>query len=226
MKRFLILVLAIFMVFAMVACKSEPEKKSGDALPVEKEKGQDALMEQGASAKAIDHTGFKIVVSMTDGEDSTAFEIGGKDNIYWYGFGEEGSLFFTEYSGNTYMFWDLDELGKYWIKVADKSLKEEIFTTVVDSLLYNAYDYTDVLSYVGDETKFGRSCSKYTISATEGGVSYSFSILVTRSSESRWAWNSRPVPKRSNTPSNLNSAMSLQMKLLKAMLQPRPAPRL
>ncbi len=178
MKRFLIFVLAILMVFAMVACKSEPEKKGEDALPVEKEKGQDALMEQGASAKAIDHTGFKIVVSMTDGEDSTAFEIGGKDNIYWYGFGEEGSLFFTEYSGNTYMFWDLDELGKYWIKVADKSLKEEIFTTVVDSLLYNAYDYTDVLSYVGDETKFGRSCSKYTISATEGGVSYSFSILV------------------------------------------------
>ena len=179
MKRFLILVLAIFMVFAMVACKSEPEKKSGDALPVEKEAGKDALMEQGSSgAKAVDHTGFKIVVSMTEGEDSTAFEIGGKDNIYWYGFGEEGSLFFTEYSGNTYMFLDLDELGKYWIKVADKSLKEEIFTTVVDSLLYNAYDYTDVLSYVGDETKFGRSCSKYTITATEGGVSYSFSILV------------------------------------------------
>ncbi len=179
MKRFLILVLAIFMVFAMVACKSEPEKKSGDALPVEKEAGKDALMEQGSSgAKAVDHTGFKIVVSMEEGKESISFNIGGKDDVYWYDYSGNGFLF-REHNNSTYMFMKLEAPAtSFWLKVADRSLKEEVFTEIVDALLYNAYEYKDSLSYAGEVTLFGRKCSKYSVSATVEGTSYSFSISV------------------------------------------------
>ena len=176
MKRFLILVLAIFMVFAMVACKSEPEKKSGDALPVEKEAGKDALMEQGESgAKAVDHTGFKIVASLNDGNTPVSVNIGGKDGVYWLDY-SVGSFLFTEHDGSTYMF--MKSATSVWVKVADKSLKEEVFNEIVDSLLYNAYGYKDDLSYVGEVTQFGRKCSKYSVSASVEGKDYSFSIVV------------------------------------------------
>ena len=177
MKKFLVLILAIIMVLSVVACKNEPEK-GGDALPVEKEAGQDALIEQGSSAKALDHTGFKIVVTTTEGKESTSFEIGGRNDIYWVNLGTE-AMFVCEHSGSTYYYLDLEGLGSgFWIKIADKSLKEEIFGTMVDTLLYNAYEYKDYLAYVATETKHGRPCSKYTVSAKEEGVNYSFSIWV------------------------------------------------
>lgn len=177
MKRFLILVLAIFMVFAMVACKSEPEKKGGDALPVEKEAGKDALIEQGSSgAKAVDHTGFKIVASLQDGEGNFSFNIGGKNNIYWIEISGTPTLF-TEHNGSTYTFVPVKN-ASFWLKVADKSLKDELFTDIVDSLLYSAYEYKDNLAYVGEVTQFDRKCSKYSVSAAAEGTNYSFSILV------------------------------------------------
>ena len=76
MKKFLVLILAIIMVLSVVACKNEPEN-GGDSLPVSKEAGQDALIEQGSSAKALDHTGFKIVVTTQEGNETLSFEIGG-----------------------------------------------------------------------------------------------------------------------------------------------------
>ena len=179
MKKFLVLIMVVLMVFAMVACKSEPEQKSGDALPVEKEAGKDALMEQGTSgAKAVDHTGFKIVVTMNEGGESLSFNIGGKDDIYWYEV--SGAKFlFQEHNGSTYMFMKLEApMPSFWLKVADKSLKEEVFTEVVDALLYNAYGYKDNLTYVGEVTQFGRKCSKYSVAATVEGTNYSFSIIV------------------------------------------------
>ena len=176
MKKFFLFVLIVLMAFAMVACKDEPEQKSGDALPVEKEAGKDALIEQGASAKAVDHTGFKIVATMQEGGNNISFNIGGKNNIYWYEISET-SMLFTEHNGSTYLFVPVKN-ASFWLKVAEKSIKEEVFTDVVDALLYNAYEYKDSLSYIADETKFGRSCAKYSISATVEGVNYSLTIWV------------------------------------------------
>lgn len=177
MRKVLVLLLAILMVFTIVACKQEPEQNN--ELPVEKEAGKDALMEQGASgSKAVDHTGFKITVTMKDETEDESFEIGGKDDIYWLNLGEYAILT-RDHDNSTYMFMPLEApLTSFWLKVSDKSLKEEVFTEAVDALLYNAYDYKDYLDYVGDETKYGRSCSKYTVNVTEEGVKYSFSILV------------------------------------------------
>ena len=177
MKKILVLILAIIMVLSVVACKNEPEK-GGDSLPVSKEAGQDALIEQGQSAKAIDHTGFKIEVTTHEDNETFSFEIGGRNDIYWVNLGTE-AMFVCEHNGLTYYYLDMEGLGSgYWLKIADKSLKEEIFGTMVDTLLYNAYAYKDYLTYVATETKFNRPCSKYTVSATEEGVNYSFSIWV------------------------------------------------
>ena len=172
MKKFLVLILAIIMVLSVVACKNEPEK-GGDALPVEKEAGQDALIEQGSSAKALDHTGFKIDVTVTaTGEGSMTIEIGGRNDIYWLT-SAGVTVFFTEKNNSTYMYYT-----GAWVKVADKSLKDEVFTEMVDSLLYNAYEAREYLVAAGTETKHGRPCSKYTVSASEGGVNYSYTIWV------------------------------------------------
>ena len=172
MKKFLVLILAIIMVVSVVACKNEPEQ-SGSALPVEEEAGKDALIEQGAGAKALDHTGFKVGVTVNGtGEEGISVEIGGRNGVYWLT-SEDTTLYFAEKDNNTYMYFT-----GFWIKVADKSLKDEVFTELVDSLLYNAYDLKDQLVAAGTETKHGRTCSKYTVSASEGGKNYSFTMWV------------------------------------------------
>lgn len=173
MKKFLVLLLAILMVFAIVSCK-EPEPEKGE-LPVEKETGKERLLELGEEPKAVEPTGFKITVTMDDGETPISFTIGGKSGVYWYeSFGT--TLFAREHDGKTYATTD----GSAWVKVADKSLKEEVFTELVDSLLYSAYEdeVKDALLDAGTETKHGRSCCKYTVSVTDEGVAYKFTIWV------------------------------------------------
>ena len=173
MKKILVLLLAILMVFAVVACKQEPEEKKGE-LPVDKETGKEKLIDQGAAAKAVDHTGFKITVVMDDGGEKESFNIGGKDGVYWLDVGLP--MFFRDHDNKTYYYVDL--LG--WLKVAEGSLKDNVFNELVDSLLYTAYedDIKEALIDAGSETIKGRNCSKYTVSATEQGVTYKFSIWV------------------------------------------------
>ena len=172
MKKFLVLILAVIMVLSVVACKNEPEKES--VYPVEKEAGQDALLEQGSSAKAIDHTGFKISVSATTGgEAPISFEIGGKDDIYWISVTGGVSVLMSEFTGATYTFVPMEApANSYWRKLSDKSLKKEIFTETVDSILYSIYNNEDYLTKQGTETKNGRSCTKYSVSIPEFGYSY------------------------------------------------------
>jgi len=171
MKKFLVLIMVVLMVFAMVACKSEPEKES--VYPVEKEAGKDALMEQGSSAKAIDHTGFKINVSANTGESTVAFEIGGKDDIYWLSLVGDVSVLVRNFAGATYMFFPMEApANSFWLKIADKSLKEEIFDETVDAILYSIYNNEDYLTKQGTETKSGRACTKYTVSVQEFGYNY------------------------------------------------------
>lgn len=172
MKKFLVLILAIIMVLTVVACKNEPEKES--VYPVEKEAGQDALMEQGSSgAKAIDHTGFKINVTANTGETPISFEVGGKDNIYWLSMTGGASVLVREFAGATYMFFPMEApLNSFWLKIADKSLKDEIFTETVDAILYSIYNNEDYLTKQGTETRNGRSCTKYSVSVEEFGYNY------------------------------------------------------
>ena len=172
MKRFLIFILAIIMVLSVVACKNEPEKES--VYPVEKEAGKDALMEQGSSgSKAIDHTGFKINVTANTGETTVAFEIGGKDSIYWLSLVGGTSVLARDFAGATYVFFPMEApANSFWLKLSDKSLKDEVFTETVDSILYSIYNNEDYLTKQGTETKSGRTCTKYSVSVPEFGYNY------------------------------------------------------
>ena len=172
MRKILVLLLAILMVFAIVSCK-EPEPKKGE-LPVDKEVGKERLIEQGAVAKAVDHTGFKLVLTADAGEGPVSMELGGKNGVYWVGI-VGYSHFVREHEGKTYYY-----TGGKWFKIADKSLKEELFDENLDDLLYAAYDseVKDALMDAGSENKNGRDCAKYTASFTDEGVKYSLTIWV------------------------------------------------
>ncbi|MBQ3696684.1 MAG: hypothetical protein II883_02055, partial [Spirochaetales bacterium] len=86
MKKILVLLLAILMVFAIVSCKDEPEQAAEEPQATESQ-GKDNLLSQGAKsgAKAIDHKGFKIVGKYNVDETELVVEVGGKDGIYWLG---------------------------------------------------------------------------------------------------------------------------------------------
>ncbi|MBQ3830278.1 MAG: hypothetical protein II813_05105 [Spirochaetales bacterium] len=172
MRKVLVLLLAILMVFAIVSCK-EPEPKKGE-LPVDKEVGKERLIEQGAVAKAVDHSGFKLVLTADAGEGPVSMELGGKNGVYWAGL-VDASVFVREHEGKTYFY-----AAGSWIKIADKTLKERLFDENLDDLLYAAYDsdVKDALMDAGSETKHGRDCAKYTVSFTDEGVKYSFTIWV------------------------------------------------
>ena len=92
MKKILVLLLAILMVFAIVSCKDEPEQ--ADEPQATEGQGKDNLLSQGAKsgAKAIDHKGFKIVGKYSVAETELVVEVGGKDGIGSYLAGVSGFL--------------------------------------------------------------------------------------------------------------------------------------
>ena len=165
MKKFLVLILAIIMVLSVVACKNEPaDDNSGNgggdsAMPIEKEAAKDKLIEQGASAKDIDHTGFNIDVTVTTAGESYKLSIGGKDDVYWVG-GAEGNedetyLFYTDKNDTGYMW-----TGSAWFGVG-QSLKTVFFQTA-DAVLFSAYGAQQYLTKGADATVNGRTCATYT----------------------------------------------------------------
>ncbi|MBQ3728473.1 MAG: hypothetical protein II903_03120, partial [Spirochaetales bacterium] len=90
MKKILVLLLAILMVFAIVSCK-EPEPEQAEQPQATEAQGKDNLVSQGAKSgsKAIDHKGFRIVGSFDISGTKTVIEVGGKDGIYWIGTDED-----------------------------------------------------------------------------------------------------------------------------------------
>ncbi|MBR1582624.1 MAG: hypothetical protein IJ663_02600 [Spirochaetales bacterium] len=167
MKRFLILVLAIFMVFAMVACKSEPEEEGGgSALPVSEEESKQALIDQGSSASGgkgikVDHTGFSFDINAVNNGEAHKIYLGGKDDIFWVGAEVDAVTtyaFYTEKAGKAYMM-----LSSYpvWIEVSQGvSLKESIFQTA-DSFLFWAHTAEEYLIKGADDTVGDRICATY-----------------------------------------------------------------
>lgn len=176
MKRFLILVLAIFMVFAMVACKQEVEE-SADPTNSE-EAGKAALAEQGASgSKGIDNKGFKIIGTFTTTASSAKVEVGGKDGLYWIGTYTDASdktgeyVYFRMKDANTVSIYT----GEVWADFEASSIKDALFkeggiySAVVDNIVYLSFQLQSKfgkmfgdLKYAGSETKEGVVCSKYT----------------------------------------------------------------
>ena len=170
MRKAIVLLLAILMVFAMVACNEpEPEGK-GDVLPVDKEKGQEKLLELGGEEpKAVTPSGFKITISTNFGnhlgDDSFEYSIGGKDGVYWIGM--KGSyMFFRNHANKIYAYTVGDSS---WSKYSADSLKDAIFSEPYDEILYCSYldEIMSVLVDEGSDTNNGRDCRKYSVSYTD-----------------------------------------------------------
>ena len=186
MKKFLVLILAIIMVLSVVACSNEAAgegDEGGAKLPVTKEEGKEKLIEQGSSAKAIDHTGFRIVLTVDDDK----IEIGGKDDVFWTGAAQkqEGKtefdameyMFYTEKDGKGYFFMDVEGLGGMWISLGEQSFKQ-VFFGLAEAMLYTAHDSQQYLKQGADETLSGRSCATYSLSEKIEGKQVSVKFWV------------------------------------------------
>ncbi len=180
MKKFLVLLLAILMVFAIVSCKDEPEQ--ADEPQATEAQGKDNLLSQGAKsgAKAIDHKGFKIVGKYNVAETELVVEVGGKDGIYWLGTDSDDNETIDEYliiteidngdSTYTLKMWDTSE--SLWVEyVSEESVKEALFGEggLADQILYCSFGFKDnkffsALENSGSASKNGRNCTKYTSS--------------------------------------------------------------
>ena len=186
MRKVLVLLLAILMVFTIVACKQEPEE--AEQPQATEAEGKANLLSQGAKgSKAIDHNGFRIVGTFDVQGTKTVIEVGGKDGIYWLGLDEDVNAEIESYylitevkSGDvvTLKLWDEGAWDSYDLD-SSESVLDALFGDdgVVDQLLYcsfglednNLFDGVFGLSApasAGSVTKEGRNCTKYTASCT------------------------------------------------------------
>ena len=161
MKKSLIFIMIVLMAFAFMSCK-QPEPENTE--PVSKEQGQENLYQQGASGsgKSIDHTGFRIAVTVTQDSDDTTFEIGGKNDIYWIKLdGSENAIFVKSKDKTNYMY---SYVGSSYIAapLGATTIKNYIFNAA-ESLLYVADGLTSQMVKGADDTVGGRACATYTL---------------------------------------------------------------
>ena len=157
MKKFLFMLLIVLMVVTFAACK-QPEP--GNSEPVTKAQGQENLYKQGASGsgKSIDHTGFRIAVKVTEMGDETDFEIGGKNDIYWYAL-DDTTVFVKAKDKTNYYYASPYTVG---IPLPGTTIKNYIFT-FADALLYVADALIPQMTKGADDTVSGRACATYTV---------------------------------------------------------------
>ena len=179
MKKILVLLLAILMVFAIVACKQEPEE--AEEPQVSESQGKENLVSQGAKSgsKAIDYKGFKIVGTYEVEGTKLVIEVGGKDGIYWIGTDEDLD---EEHKIETYLLLSEVKSGdtvtlKVWNGSAwdSYSYSESILAALfgenglADQVLYCSFGFDEnplfsAPAKAGSESKNGRNCTKYTSS--------------------------------------------------------------
>ena len=158
MKKSLIFIMIVLMAFAFMSCK-QPEPENTE--PVSKEQGQENLYQQGASGsgKSIDHTGFRIAVTVTQDSDETTFEIGGKNDIYWITPDESTTIFVKAKDKHNYIYASPYALG---VELPGQTIKNYIFAAA-ESLLYVADGLTSQMVKGADDTVGGRACATYTL---------------------------------------------------------------
>ncbi len=176
MKKLIVLFLAFMMVFALVACKDEPEESVTDTTASE-DSGKAALVSQGSasSSKGVDNAGFKIVGTFNVSGVETKVEVGGKDGLFWIGQYTTADdtdptyFYFRVVDDNTVSIYD----GSSWTTFECDSIKDALFgedglySAVIDNVLYLSFELDDTglfgdLTYAGQGTYNGMTCSKYT----------------------------------------------------------------
>lgn len=161
MKKSLIFIMIVLMAFAFMSCK-QPEPENTE--PVSKEQGQENLYQQGASGsgKSIDHTGFRIAVTVTENADATTFEIGGKNDIYWIKPDGYSSAMFLKIKGKTSYTYHYTGSSYIGVALEGTTIKDYIFNAA-DTLLYVADGLTSQMVKGADDTVSGRACATYTL---------------------------------------------------------------
>lgn len=176
MKKLIVLLLALLMVFALVACKDEPEESVTDPTASE-DSGKAALVEQGSSSssKGVDYAGFKVVGTFAVSGKETKVEVGGKDGLFWIGQyvdaddTEADYVYFRVVDDNTVSIY----VGGTWSTFKCDSIKDALFgedgvySKLVDNVLYLSFELEDTglfgdLTYAGQATYNDMTCSKYT----------------------------------------------------------------
>ncbi len=177
MKKLLVLLLAIVMVFALVACKSD----AGDetvTTNVTEDEGKENLVQQGAASgsKAVDGNGFRLVGTFEVNDAITTVEIGGKDGIYWIGSDIDSAVFLTETKNDddsyTVKVYDGDWSQEYTVS---SSIKDAIFADIADTVLYcgfslvkNGFSAEATMTGTGTYGDDSRACTIYTASVNNG----------------------------------------------------------
>lgn len=180
MKKFIVIMLAVLMVFALVACKGDVPDEGEQDTQVSKSQGKDNLIAQGSAAgsKAIDHKGFRVVCNFTVSGEKTTIELGGKDSLFWLGTSEGGAAITADAmsfwyekkeSNDTYTIKIFDDSENQWtaLEGLNFSIKTLVFDALVDNILYIWDSMTTYFAgatpvKAAVETYGGRTCTKYT----------------------------------------------------------------
>ncbi|MBR2281033.1 MAG: hypothetical protein IJ863_00260 [Spirochaetales bacterium] len=147
----------------------EDSDKSSDPLPLDfKEEGENFLLGYGAVSEGFDMEGFRVAFTAAEDEDTVVpVEIGGKENVYWYGY--DSDYTFYTMKGDSLMVYS--EEG--WEKYADESvqsIRAALFNPFVESVLYGIYEEGFAVfdrDESSDETVCGRPCLAYWIDGRE-----------------------------------------------------------
>ena len=186
MRKLIVLLLALLMVFSLASCSNEPEQNNSTTTSDE-DTGKENLVNQGAAegttAKSVDNKGFKVVGVYQYGETLLNVEVGGMNGVYWIGHDDS----YTDSSADptfTYQFFTEVENtdGSYTIKLWNTSTSvwdEYTTTTSIKDTLFKDGGFADKILYcsfelegygfgeavnAGTTTHEGRECTKFTSS--------------------------------------------------------------
>ncbi len=166
MKKILVLLLAVLMVFAIVSCKDEPEQAAVKT-PVSEDQGKDNLVDQGAKGSKALGDGFRITGTFKCFGEEVTVEIGGKDDLYWIGNNLDDMVYISEVD-DVVKVYDGDWDAAYEVP---GSIKDALFKDIADTVLYCSFDlfgeqFSDEVA-VSNETVSGRECTKYVASYSD-----------------------------------------------------------
>lgn len=145
----------------------EPEES--DPLPLDfKEEGENFLLGYGAVSEGFDMEGFRVAFTAAEDEDTVVpVEIGGKNNVYWYGY-DSDYTFYTMKDDSLMVY--SEEGWENYLDENVQSIRAALFNPFVESILYGIYEEGFGIferDESSDETVCERPCSAYWVNGRD-----------------------------------------------------------
>ena len=145
----------------------EPEES--DPLPLDfKEEGENFLLGYGAVSEGFDMEGFRVAFTAAEDEDTVVpVEIGGKNNVYWYGY-DSDYTFYTMKDDSLMVY--SEEGWENYLDENVQSIRAALFNPFVESILYGIYEEGFGIferDESSDETVCKRPCSAYWVNGRD-----------------------------------------------------------